>query len=249
MIAGPVWVEPGTPLPDPARLPATAPVDDELAGLIAAGRDLGPDRLFEAYSLGLFPWYTAGQPVLWWSPDPRMVLVLDDLRMHRSLRQTIRRHRRTMDWQVTLNRSFETVMRQCAQPRDEDGGTWITAEMVDAYVALHQRGHAHSVEVWACEAGRQRLVGGLYGVSIGRMFFGESMFSRESDASKVALVALVALLRNLGFHMIDCQQNTSHLASLGAREMPRHLFLARMTRLVDAPAPDWQRLQIELPSV
>ncbi|MEZ5649119.1 MAG: leucyl/phenylalanyl-tRNA--protein transferase [Burkholderiaceae bacterium] len=247
--SGPVWVEPTDPLPDPVSLPPAEPGLDELSGLIAVGRDLHADRLLEAYSLGMFPWFTAGQPVLWWSPDPRMVLPLDEVRLHRSLRKVIQRHRRTGDWRVTLDAAFETVMRACAAPRGGEVGTWITSEMIDAYVALHQRGFAHSVEVWLDEPNGSRLIGGLYGVSIGRMFYGESMFARVPDASKTALIALVALLRTLEFSMIDCQQNTRHLASMGARELPRASFLRQMSLLVDAPAPDWHRLKIELPAV
>lgn len=246
----PVWVEPEDPLPTPDRFPPADPRSgDELAGLVAAGRDLGPDRLLEAYSGGLFPWYTTGQPVLWWSPDPRMVLPLDALRVHRSLRKVIRHHERAGDWRIALDTAFESVMRACAQPREGQDGTWITDEMIEAYVALHRRGFAHSVEVWRTDTRPQRLVGGLYGIAIGRMFFGESMFARESDASKTALVALVGLLRPLGFRVIDCQQNTRHLASLGAREIPRDEFLRQTLRLVDASSPDWPRLTIEYPAL
>ncbi|MEZ5661401.1 MAG: leucyl/phenylalanyl-tRNA--protein transferase [Burkholderiaceae bacterium] len=244
-----MWVEPTDPLPDPRHLPTISDTDNDLAGLVAVGRDLHAERLLEAYSLGLFPWYTAGQPVLWWSPHPRMVLHVAELRVHRSLQKTIRRHRRECDWQLSLDRAFESVMRACAAPRGGEAGTWITPEMVDAYVGLHQRGFAHSVEVWQNTGSGSRMIGGLYGVAIGRMFFGESMFALEADASKTALVALVALLQSLDFRMIDCQQNTRHLASLGAREIARPVFLEQMSRLIDTPAPDWKRLHIEFPAV
>ncbi|WP_418953442.1 leucyl/phenylalanyl-tRNA--protein transferase [Zeimonas sediminis] len=243
------WVGRHDMLPDP-RLAWREP-----NGLLAAGADLSPERLLEAYSRGIFPWYSDGQPVLWWSPDPRMVLYLDEFRLHRSLARTIRRNcfadtrtdgpaaDATPRWQVTLNGAFDEVMRACAAPRDADGGTWITTDILSAYQGLHRLGHAHSVEVR--EGGR--LVGGLYGVSIGRMFYGESMFARVTDASKVALAALVATLREHGFRVIDCQQNTGHLASLGAREIPREAFLQEIAGLIRQPGPDWQAMRIELP--
>jgi leucyl/phenylalanyl-tRNA--protein transferase len=232
------WIEPGQPLPDP-KTALTEP-----NGLLAAGRDLSAARLFEAYTRGVFPWYSDGQPVLWWSPDPRMVLKLDSFRVSRSLRQTTRRVAGSGRWQLRMNTAFETVMRQCAAPRNRQAGSWIVDDIVIAYCGLHRRGLAHSVEVWNREGA---LVGGLYGVSIGRMFFGESMFAREADASKYALFALVRLLRGAGFHMIDCQQSTPHLASLGASEIPRASFLEMMTDLIQRPAPDWSALCIEAP--
>ncbi|MGD9944941.1 MAG: leucyl/phenylalanyl-tRNA--protein transferase [Burkholderiaceae bacterium] len=231
------WITPADPLPDPAE----AWTDPN--GLLAAGGDLGPRRLLEAYGRGIFPWYSAGQPVLWWSPDPRMVLYLDEFKLSRSLRQKLRRERRSGGWSVSLDSCFERVMRECAQPRADQDGTWITEEVIAAYAGLHRAGLAHSVEVWTGET----LIGGLYGVSIGAMFFGESMFAREADASKAALFALVALLRGLGFRVIDCQQNTRHLASLGAREVPRTAFLDELADLIRRPAPDWRSLSIELP--
>ncbi|MBN9430392.1 MAG: leucyl/phenylalanyl-tRNA--protein transferase [Burkholderiales bacterium] len=232
-----VWVTPADPLPDPSE------AWTEPNGLLAAGSDLGPHRLLQAYSRGIFPWYSAGQPVLWWSPDPRMVLYLDEFKLSRSLRQKLRRERRTGRWRVSLDRSFERVMRECAQPRPDQDGTWITDEVVAAYCGLHRAGLAHSVELWADDV----LVGGLYGVSIGAMFFGESMFAREADASKAALFALVTRLRGLGFRVIDCQQNTRHLASLGAREISRAAFLSELAASIRQPAPDWRSLSIELP--
>ena len=231
------WVEPHQPLPPPetARL--------EPNGLIAAGRDLSAKRLLEAYGQGIFPWYSQGQPVLWWSPDPRMVVFVDEFLPSRSLRKTLRRVREDGSWKVTLDQAFVQVMQACAAPRPDQDGTWITRDIIKAYHALHQAGHAHSVEVWA----QRELVGGLYGVSIGRMFFGESMFTRVSDASKCAYAALLAMLRRLGFSMVDCQQSTGHLASLGAREISRAEFLARLRSLCRLPGPDWQEVTIDWP--
>jgi len=231
------WVEPDQPLPSPIH----ALRDPN--GLLAAGRDLGAERLQEAYRKGIFPWYSRGQPVLWWSPDPRMVLFLDEFKVSRSLTKTLRRLRREAVWTVRLDTAFAAVMRECAAPRPDQDGTWITREILAAYTELHRRGLAHSVEVWRDDA----LVGGLYGVSLGRMFYGESMFARVPDASKVALAALVSLLRDAGFRVIDCQQNTRHLASLGAREIDRDQFLQSVSQLTAQPAPDWRSLRIEIP--
>ena len=231
------WVEPHQPLPPPetARL--------EPNGLLAAGRDLSARRLLEAYGQGIFPWYSQGQPVLWWSPDPRMVVFVDEFQPKRSLRKTLRRVQETGAWKVTLDQAFVKVMQACAAPRSGQDGTWITRDIIKAYHALHQAGHAHSVEVW--EQGE--LIGGLYGVSIGRMFFGESMFTQASDASKCAYAALIAMLRRLGFSMVDCQQSTGHLASLGAREIPRAEFLGRLRLLCRIPGPDWREVTIAWP--
>jgi leucyl/phenylalanyl-tRNA--protein transferase len=177
--------------------------------------------------------------MLWWSPDPRMVLFVDELRVARSLRRRIR----SGEFTVTADRAFEDVVAGCADPRRDAEGTWITAEITDAYTELHRRGHAHSVETWAGDA----LVGGLYGVSIGRMFYGESMFARTSDASKIALAFLVRQLARWGFEMIDCQMSTTHLASLGAREIPRRAFLSRLRTLTAAdPVPTPWRLDANL---
>lgn len=233
------WIEPGRPLPSAAR----ALTDPN--GLLAAGRDLSPRRLLEAYRGGIFPWYTAGQPVLWWSPDPRMVLHLDEFAPSRSLAKTLRRLRRERSWRVELDRDFEAVMRECARPRPDQDGTWITPQIVAAYVGLHRAGHAHSIEVREGDT----LIGGLYGVSIGRMFYGESMFARRADASKCALATLVSLLREQEFSVIDCQQATSHLASLGAREIPRDVFLDRIAVLTALAPPDWVALEVDFPEV
>jgi leucyl/phenylalanyl-tRNA--protein transferase len=231
------WIGPDDPLPDPSR------AWSDPNGLLAASADLSAARLLEAYRKGIFPWYTEAQPVLWWSPDPRMVLPLDEMRVSRSLARTLRRARRDARWRITLDACFERVMRECALPRDGQDGTWITRDMTTAYGALHRMGAAHSVEVWEGE----RLAGGLYGVSIGRMFYGESMFTRVPDASKAALCALVQLLRGHGFRVIDCQQNTRHLASFGAREIARASFLEQVAEFVRQPGPDWRALRIELP--
>lgn len=228
------WIDPDQTLP---------PVDLALRrpnGLLAAGRDLSTARLLEAYRKGIFPWYSRGEPVLWWSPDPRMVLFLDEFRVTRSFGKTLRSVGRTRPWRLSLDACFERVMQECAAPRPDQPGTWITPEIMQAYVGLHRMGLAHSIEVWA----QDDLIGGLYGVSIGRMFFGESMFSRVPEASKVALAALVRALRTLGFRMIDCQQNTAHLASFGARELPRAEFTHMVSEFCALPAPDWSGLSL-----
>ena len=198
-------------------------------GLLAVGGDLSPRRLLEAYRRGIFPWYSEGDPILWWSPDPRMVLVPDDLRVTRSLAKTLR----NAPYEVRFDTSFDDVMRGCAAPRAGQPGTWITAEMRTAYVRLHELGYAHCAETWIDD----ELAGGLYGVAIGRMFYGESMFSRRRDASKIAFVHLVGHLRAEGFGLIDCQMHTEHLASLGAREIPRREFSRRLKDLVDYERP------------
>ncbi len=191
-------------------------------GLLAVGGDLSPERLLLAYANGIFPWYSDPSPILWWSPDPRLVLFPGELKISRSLRRVIKKQVFT----VTMDTSFGEVIRACAQARDE---TWITGEMIEAYVALHELGYAHSFET----RHEGRLVGGLYGVALGRAFFGESMFSAMSDASKVALVFLVRLLDGLGFEFIDCQTTTEHLKRFGAREVPRKEFLDLLGRALD----------------
>ncbi len=216
---------------------AFPPLERALAepnGLLAAGGDLTPTRLLDAYRRGIFPWSGEGQPLLWWSPDPRMVLAVDEFKLTRSLRKRIR----SSIFEVRIDTACAEVMEACAQPRPDQDGTWITAEMREAYLELHGQGYVHSVESWR----DGRLVGGLYGVALGRMFFGESMFARETDASKVALAALVAHLRRLGVPLIDCQQETSHLASLGARPMPRARFATHLRELIHsaAPPPGWR---------
>lgn len=191
-------------------------------GLLAVGGNLSPHRLLRAYRLGIFPWYSPGQPILWWSPDPRLVLFPGAINISRSLRKTLRKRRFT----VASDTAFATVIAACAAPREEGGGTWITLEMSLAYNRLHRLHHAHSIESW-CEG---ELVGGLYGVAIGQVFYGESMFSVVSDASKVALVALAVQLRRWGFALIDCQMRTEHLIRMGAVEAPRTEFLQWLDR-------------------
>ncbi|HQT27526.1 MAG TPA: leucyl/phenylalanyl-tRNA--protein transferase [Burkholderiales bacterium] len=196
-------------------------------GLLAAGGDLSPERLVEAYSQGIFPWFGEGDPVLWWSPDPRLVLFPEELKISRSLGKSLKRK----DYEIRTDSAFEAVMRKCAEPRKEDEGTWISEAMIEAYCSLHEMGIAHSVETWADD----RLVGGLYGVSMGKIFFGESMFSRRTDASKIAFVHLVIQLGRWGFRMIDCQVKTGHLVSLGAREIPRSDFSHKLNEWTAYP--------------
>lgn len=199
-------------------------------GLLAMGGDLSPERLLNAYAHGIFPWFSQGEPILWWSPDPRMVFRTDDVRLSSRFRRTLRRS----DWTIHADSAFEAVIDACrSAPRPGQDGTWITAEMRAAYVALHRLGHAHSLEV----RDGARLVGGIYGVAIGRMFFGESMFSGESGGSKVALAALARRLRACGWPLIDAQVENPHLRSLGGRRMPREAFLAEVSRLAAFPEP------------
>lgn len=201
-------------------------------GLLAAGGDLSAKRLLEAYRHGIFPWFSEGEPILWWSPDPRMVLFPGEFNLSHSLRKTLRNGR----YEVRTDYAFEQVMRACAAPREGANGTWIHEEMIAAYCELHRMGYAHSVETWM----DGELVGGLYGMALGRMFYGESMFSRKSDASKIALAHLTAQLERWNFGMIDCQMNTPHLASLGAREIPRKEFIARLQDLINyTPVATW----------
>ena len=203
-------------LPSETLFPPLAEALREPNGLLAAGGDLSPQRLLAAYRRGIFPWYAAGEPILWWSPDPRMVLFPAAFKISRSLAQTLRRG----DYQLRCDHDFAAVMAACAAPREGAGGTWISAEMQAAYLNLHQLGYAHSVELWR----DGRLAGGLYGVAIGAVFYGESMFSLVRDASKIALAHLCHHLETWAFAVIDCQMNTPHLASLGAREIRRADF-------------------------
>ena len=204
-------------------------------GLLAAGGDLSAARLLQAYRHGIFPWFSEGDPILWWSPDPRMVLVPREFKVSHSLRKTLRngRYEVRVDSAPStgLRTGFEQVMRACAAPREGAHGTWIHEEMITAYCELHSMGYAHSVETWM----GNELAGGLYGIAIGRMFYGESMFSRRTDASKIALAHLAAQLDRWNFGMIDCQMNTPHLASLGAREIPRKEFIVRLRDLINYP--------------
>ncbi|EJN07934.1 leucyl/phenylalanyl-tRNA--protein transferase [Herbaspirillum sp. YR522] len=233
------WLNIDTPFPDVSR------ALQDPAGLLAAGADLSPPRLLEAYRQGIFPWFSEGQPILWWSTDPRMVLRTDQFVVSDSLKKTLRRIERSRHgdglWQVTFDTAFEQVMHGCAGPRRHEHGTWISPEIVDGYSGLHRAGYAHSSEVWL----NGELVGGAYGVSIGRMFYGESMFARVSDASKVALAHLVFFLRRHGVELIDCQQETSHLASLGARPISRSAFLDHLYGAIGAPQiTQWQPLDL-----
>lgn len=196
-------------------------------GLLAAGGDLSPARLVEAYRHGCFPWYQDGQPILWWSPDPRTVLFPEELHVSRSLAKAVRRQ----TFEITFDRDFIGVIRGCAAPRDYTDGTWITSPMQSAYIELHRQGFAHSVEAWR----DGELVGGLYGLAMGRLFFGESMFSRADNASKVAFVTLVTKLRDWGFSLIDCQMPTEHLHSFGARPITRRVFADYLEKGLDDP--------------
>lgn len=229
------WLRGDTdPLPDTA---AALPADSDAPGLLAAGGGLSPQRLTEAYRRGVFPWFSDDQPVLWWSPDPRMVLRTCDFRLSRSLRKRIAQFARTPGCEVRIDGAFDQVIAACASSeRHGQHGTWIVAPMIDAYRAWHRLGVVHSVETWI----DGELAGGLYGVNLGRMFFGESMFTRRTDASKIALAALVCFCRAHAITAIDCQQNTGHLASLGAAEWPRSRFEQHLRATVSQPAPtDW----------
>jgi leucyl/phenylalanyl-tRNA--protein transferase len=222
------------PLPDPEL---AEPRGSEVAGLLAAGGELTSRRLAEAYSKGVFPWFSEGQPILWWSPDPRMVLLPAEFKLRRSLAKTLRRFVASPGAELRIDSATSRVIERCASaPRDGQDGTWIVAEMIAAYQAWHAEGRVHSFETWI----DGELVGGLYGVSLGRMFFGESMFARRTDASKIALAALVAFCRARGIETIDCQQKTEHLASFGAREIPRRDFRRRLgTALAQVDVVDW----------
>jgi leucyl/phenylalanyl-tRNA--protein transferase len=219
-----------TPEGDREWFPPLEQALDEPEGLLAAGGDLSPPRLLAAYRRGIFPWYSAGQPVLWWAPDPREVLFPADFHCTRSLAKTLRNR----GFELSFDRDFAAVVDACAARREHSTGTWITPEMHAAYCDLHERGHAHSVEVRLGDA----LVGGLYGVLVGRVFFGESMFSRERDASKVALARLVERGVVAGLQLIDCQLPTPHLRSLGSRPMPRTEFSALVAQLTAGPDAD-----------
>nr|WP_052470283.1 leucyl/phenylalanyl-tRNA--protein transferase [Thiolapillus brandeum] len=209
------------PFPDPEK----AEINPD--GLLAVGGDLAPERIVQAYRQGIFPWYDESQPILWWSPDPRMVLFPDELHVSRSMRKLLRRKK----FSVTFDQAFGQVIRACAEPRSHEPGTWLTQEMILAWEALHEQGIAHSVEAWR----DGKLVGGLYGNALGSLFFGESMFSREANASKVAFICLVRSLVHSGYELIDCQVYTEHLASLGARMIPRKQFLARLKKSLRIP--------------
>ena len=221
-------------IPEVFLFPPTEEAEDD--GLLAVGGDLSKERLLAAYSKGIFPWYEVGQPILWWSPDPRLVLTPETLKISRSLRKILRKQQ----FEIRFDTAFEKVIKACADVRTEQGeGTWIIPEMQQAYTELHQDGFAHSVESWL----DGELVGGLYGISLGQCFFGESMFSTRNDSSKVALVALVEFSREVGIRMIDCQMTTPHLLSLGASEIQRKKFLTNLKILLEQPTlkGSWNR--------
>jgi leucyl/phenylalanyl-tRNA--protein transferase len=227
------WLAPGQEFP---------PVDTAWGsnspanGLLAAGGELDVASLSRAYSHGIFPWFNEGQPVLWWSPDPRMVLPVKEFSIKPSFKKTLQKFRKTQGCEIRVDSAFEQVIQACASsPRTGQAGTWIVSEMVAAYVQLHRSGLAHSVEAWV----DGKLVGGLYCVALGRAIFGESMFSRASDGSKIALAALIAFCRRHAIAHVDCQQNTRHLASLGAREISREQFLRLVAGAIGQTAPAW----------
>lgn len=223
------WLESDDPFPHPS----TALQDEDgAAGLLAAGADLSAARLLYAYKNGIFPWFSEGQPILWWSTDPRMVLQVHDFKLSDSLKKRLRKICKDPRWEVRFDTAFEEVMRACAAPRKMGPGTWISEEIVSGYTELHELGYAHSSEVWL----DGELVGGAYGVCIGRMFYGESMFAKVTDASKIALAHLVFFLRAHDVKMIDCQQETAHLASLGAKAISRSDFLSWVNHACNLPA-------------
>jgi leucyl/phenylalanyl-tRNA---protein transferase len=215
------WLELNSPFPHPSQ------ALHQPNGLLAAGADLSPERLLSAYRQGIFPWFSEGEPTLWWSPDPRMVLYPHEFQPSRSLTKTLR----NADYEVRIDHDFAAVIEACAEPRDGQNGTWINSEMVEAYKRLHVLGYAHSFETWS----EGHLVGGLYGVALGALFFGESMFSRKKDASKIAFSHLVAHLDLNHFKLLDCQMHTEHLSTLNAREIPRNEFLEEVERYRDLP--------------
>ena len=207
------------------------------SGILAIGGDLNPERLLLAYRMGIFPWFNDDDPLLWWSPDPRMVLFPDHLKISKSMKQVMRSNAFT----VTIDTNFRSVITNCQQqPRPGQDGTWITSDILEAYIKLHEMGHAHSIEVWQ----NNELVGGLYGVALGTCFTGESMFSKASNASKAGFIYLVELLRKKNYKMIDCQLYTKHLASLGAFEIDRSQFLNKLIQCLDQPGipGSWKRL-------
>jgi leucyl/phenylalanyl-tRNA--protein transferase len=236
------WLEGQMPFPDVSQALTEA---DGAPGLLAAGADLSPQRLLQAYRLGVFPWFSEGQPILWWSTDPRMVLHTDRFAISTSLKKALKKIDKSMRtdgrWQVRFDTAFEQVMRACAAPRRDGAGTWISDDIIAGYSALHRIGHAHSSELWL----DGELVGGAYGVSIGRMFYGESMFARISDGSKIALAYLVHFLKQQGVAMIDCQQETAHLASLGAAPITRRDFIAHLRQAIDQPQiEEWKPIAL-----
>ena len=213
-------------IPEIPFFPSTDEAEDD--GLLAIGGDLNKERLLEAYRSGIFPWYEDGQPILWWSPDPRLILMPEELKISRSLRKVLNRNH----FEIRFDTAFKQVIKNCADIRIDQGeGTWIIPEMQDAYIELHNEGFAHSIETWL----EGELAGGLYGISLGQCFFGESMFSKTKDSSKVALVALVEFSKKFGIKMIDCQMSTAHLISLGAKEIKRKVFIENLKKFLKKP--------------
>lgn len=227
------WVDPHDPLPPTHRALTLA---EGANGLLAAGADLSASRLIEAYGRGIFPWFSRGEPVLWWTPSPRMVLMLDEFKVSKSFRKAIGHAMDDASISIGCDQDFIAVMQACAEPRGQESGTWISGPMIDAYADLHSLGYAHSVEVLS----DGKRVGGLYCVTLGRMVFGESMFSRQANASKLALAAMVAWLKRRQARVIDCQQRTQHLASLGGREIDRTEFEAHVRMLTGTPELPWR---------
>lgn len=228
------WLEPGQIFPAVSHAWGA---DSPAPGLLCAGNDLQTETLKRAYSNGIFPWYSEGQPVLWWSPEPRMVLYVDEFRLHPSFKKTLKNFAQTPTCEIRIDSAFEKVIRACStSPRDGQAGTWILPEMIDAYTEFHRAGFAHSVETWI----DGQLTGGLYCVGIGKAVFGESMFHRATDGSKIALAALVCLCRHHHIPLIDCQQNTRHLASLGAREISRDMFTENVKSHTGQTEPAWK---------
>jgi leucyl/phenylalanyl-tRNA--protein transferase len=213
------WIDPDSP---PGNFPPVSSALSQPDGLLCFGGDLSSERLLNAYSRGIFPWYSEGQPIMWWSPAPRCVIYPKELVIRRSLKKSLR----NAGFRFSIDQAFAQVIQACAKPRDDEAGTWITTDMLHAYTKLHQQGHAHSAEIWS----DNELVGGLYGVAIGRVFFGESMFALKRDASKVALACMARFLDRHGFAIIDAQVTSSHLLSLGAREIERELFISELNQ-------------------
>lgn len=241
------WLNADTAFPHVSKALTQA---DGAAGLLAAGADLSPARLLEAYRQGIFPWFSEGQPILWWSTDPRMVLLTDHFKVSDSLKKILKKVNQSMvfnpsnaRWEIRFDSAFEQVMRACAAPRKDGAGTWISPDIIAAYSALHRQGYAHSSEVWL----DGQLVGGAYGISIGRMFYGESMFAHIPNASKIALAYLVFFLKSNGVSMIDCQQETAHLASLGAAPVSREAFMTHLQQSITQTQIDVWKPPTSLP--
>ena len=220
---------------DADDFPPVAQALVEPNGLLAASVSLSPDQVLRAYRNGIFPWYSEGQPVLWWSPDPRMVLMTDELKISKSFAKTLRQKNRDNQWSITTDTAFSSVIQACANSRRSQQGTWITGELAQTYITLHKQGYAHSIEVW----NSGHLIGGLYGLCIGRMFYGESMFSVAPEASKIALTALVDYLVLNNCRVIDCQQDTQHLTSMGGQTMARNEFVAVLDAHCAVEGFDW----------